>query len=257
MKRLFIAAAIAALAAAPAFASDHGEHHGGHHKHWTYAGDTGPAHWAELKDDYATCGTGKSQSPIDISTAALKHGSQEAIAFHYAAASKVKGSIVNNGHTVKVNTEHAGFIEVDGKRYDLKQFHFHSPSENQVDGKPYAMVAHFVHASAKGELAVVAVMFQQGKANKALTKVWSKLPQEVGDKAGYRGLDLAAILPADRTYYHFTGSLTTPPCSENVNWMILKTPVTIGAQQLKKFHALYNGNVRPVNPMNGRSVTTK
>ncbi|RMG91875.1 MAG: carbonic anhydrase family protein [Zetaproteobacteria bacterium] len=249
MKKVWIAIAAMALMGTPAFAGGHG--HGEHAKHWGYEGDVGPAHWGQFSE---TCAKGKSQSPINIETAKVVKKGLQPIEIHYSEAKAVKGKVLNNGHTIKVETENGGYIVANGKRFDLLQFHFHSPSENQVDGKPYDMVAHFVHKAKDGQLAVIAVMFEKGKSNAALRKVWKKMPKEVGESAGYRGLNLNAILPKDRSYYHFTGSLTTPPCSENVEWFVLKHPVSIGAKQLSKFHKLYNGNVRPTNPLNGRVV---
>jgi len=221
----------------------------GHTKHWSYEGDTGPAHWGDFS---ATCAQGMQQSPINIEMSDVIKGDLKPIGFHYDTSGT---SIKNNGHAIQVNIPQGRYIVVDGERFNLLQFHFHSPSEEQINGKNLDMVAQLVHANAKGELAVVAVLFKKGKSNPALAKVWKKMPEHVGKSVNVMSIDVAALLPADKGYYHFMGSLTTPPCSENVKWYVLKSPVSIGAKQMKKFHGLYNGTNRPVQPLNGRVVT--
>ena len=220
-----------------------------HGKHWSYEGDTGPDHWGEFS---ATCANGMQQSPINIEVSDVQQSALKPIKFHY----DIKGTgIKNNGHAIQVNIPQGRYIVVDEERFNLLQFHFHSPSEEQINGKNLDMVAHLVHANAKDELAVVAVLFEKGKSNPALAKVWKKMPEHAGKSVNVMSIDAAALLPADKGYYHLMGSLTTPPCSENVKWYVLKNSVSIGAKQLKKFHELYNGTNRPVQPLNGRIVT--
>jgi carbonic anhydrase len=154
-----------------------------------------------------------------------------------------------------VNLPAGSNVNIDGKPYQLLQFHFHTPSEERINGKSYPLVAHMVHKNAEGKLAVVAVLFRQGKENAALKPVFDALPGAEGEKAALgNGFDAAALLPKDRAYYAFTGSLTTPPCSEEVTWRVLKTPVEISASQLAAFRKLYPMNARPVQPLNDRSV---
>ena len=219
-----------------------------HAPHWGYGGH-GPDTWGELPGA-ATCGLGKEQSPIDIRGA--KKSALAPLSFAY---SKGSGEVVNNGHTVQVNLANGGALTVDGTPYKLVQFHFHTPSEERVEGKVYPMVAHLVHQNADGKLAVVAVLFTEGKANAPLAAVFDSLPQHEGAKKPLRAaFDAADVLPADRGYFAFVGSLTTPPCSEGVRWFVLKEPVTISKAQISAFRKLYNMNARPVQPLNGRAI---
>jgi len=222
--------------------------------HWSYQGHGAAAHWAELDPSFETCKVGKHQSPIDIVTKKVAPGAADAkpLAFAYTVGA---GEVVNNGHTIQVNLPASGAITLDGTEYKLLQFHFHTPSEEKIDGRAYPLVAHLVHKSAEGKLAVVAVLFKQGRENAALRPVFAKFPAKEGDKRALDGtLDVTALLPADHGYYAFAGSLTTPPCSEEVRWQVLKTPVDISSAQLASFRKLYAMNARPVQPLNGRPV---
>ncbi|WP_338760048.1 carbonic anhydrase family protein [Massilia sp. METH4] len=218
--------------------------------HWEYQGKAGAAHWGELAPDFAACGRGKAQSPIDIR--APRAGAASPIGFAYRASS---ADIVNNGHTVQVDLADGGDIDVAGTTYRLVQFHFHTPSEEAVNGRRYPLVAHLVHRSDAGELAVVAVLFKRGRDNAALGPVFAGMPATAGEKrAATAEFDAAALLPERRGYYGYTGSLTTPPCSEGVRWHILKEPVEVSSAQLAAFRKLYRMNARPVQPLNGRVV---
>lgn len=236
------------LAAAPATrAADHAPH-------WDYTGHAGAGHWGELDDAFATCKLGQAQSPIDIRTRGAVHGELPAIGFGYAAGS---AEVVNNGHTVQVNLPEGGTVKLAGGEYKLLQFHFHTPSEERVDGRAFPLVAHLVHKSEVGELAVVGVLFKLGKANAALQKVFDAMPREAGAKAALAGgFDAAALLPRHQGYWAFEGSLTTPPCSEGVKWQVLRQPVELSRAQLAAFRKLYPMNARPVQPLNGRVVRT-
>lgn len=218
--------------------------------HWGYAGKTGPGHWAELESDFSSCKLGKQQSPIDIHPGKTRNLAP--IAFHYVPTA---GEIVNNGHTVQVNLDEAGTVGLASGDYKLVQFHFHTPSEETVNGKHYPLVAHLVHKNKEGELAVVAVLFKQGKENNALKHVFDALPAAEGEKHAVEGnLDLAAALPGKHAYYSYMGSLTTPPCSEGVHWQVLKQPSEISGRQLAAFKKLYAMNARPLQPLNGRVI---
>lgn len=222
--------------------------------HWTYESHGGAAHWAELDTSFETCKLGRHQSPINIVTKGVKPAAADVkpVAFAYAAGA---GEVVNNGHTIQVNLPASGSITLDGTEYKLLQFHFHTPSEEKIDGKAYPLVAHLVHKSAEGKLAVVAVLFKQGKENATLKPVFARLPAQEGDKVALEGtIDVSALLPADHAYFSFPGSLTTPPCSEEVRWQVLKTPVEISGAQLAAFRKLYQMNARPVQPLNDRQV---
>jgi len=219
--------------------------------HWGYSGHEGPEHWGELSADYKMCSEGKNQSPINLGD--FIEADLSPISIKYAAGAT---EILNNGHAVQVNYAGGNTITVDGHEFELKQFHFHSPSENQINGKSYDMEAHYVHADKAGNLAVIAVMMEEGTANELIGKLWEKMPEKAGDKNALEsGLDASALLPGNRDYYRFNGSLTTPPCTEGVWWLVMKEPVTVSKEQVEKFtHAMHHPNNRPVQPVNARPV---
>jgi len=218
--------------------------------HWSYKGKEGPEHWAQLDPGYETCALGHAQSPIDISHAT--RASLPRLAFDYQAS---PAEVVNNGHTVQVNLANAGGIEIDGKPYRLVQFHFHTPSEEHIAGKGFPMVAHFVHQAADGRLAVVAVLFKEGEKNQALDSVFNAMPDKTGEKTELAtNFAPQTVLPQQQGYYAFAGSLTTPPCSEDVQWRVLKQPVELSHAQLAQFQHLYAKNARPIQALNGREV---
>lgn len=219
----------------------------GHAAHWGYGAENGPAHWAAMDPANAVCAAGKRQSPIDIPADAPTQAAP--VSFGYTASA---ATVVNNGHTIQINLQKGGTLQFGGKTYALVQFHFHTPSENTVAGKHYPMVAHLVHKSAAGELAVVAVMFVEGDAGFV-----DKLPRpgHEGMTQDAGSLDAAGILPAGTSHYVFEGSLTTPPCSEGVQWIVMRTPATVTHETLAAFEAILHANARPTNPLNGRSVS--
>jgi carbonic anhydrase len=219
---------------------------------WSYEGEEGPTHWGNLKPDYVTCKLGKLQSPIDIRDA--KKATLPSIQFNYKP-SPLK--IINNGHTVQINYAPGSFMTVGDKRYELRQFHFHHPSEEQVNGKAYDMVIHLVHADTEGHLAVVAVLVKSGSANPLIRRLWENLPKLEGKEESASGVEVnaAELLPKSLGYYTFAGSLTTPPCSEGVTWFVLQTPIEVSADQVAAFAKLYPHNARPTQPSNGRSIS--
>jgi carbonic anhydrase len=218
--------------------------------HWGYSGHEGPENWAKLSPDNLTC-AGKNQSPINLS--GFIEADLPPIRFDYRPGGT---EILNNGHTVQVNYEKGSHITLDGRTFNLLQFHFHAPSENHINGRSYPMEAHLVHADQEGNLAVVAVMFEEGLANRGLESAWSMMPKHVGEKkilSGAVGVD--NILPENRDYYRFGGSLTTPPCSEGVRWLVMKEAVTASKQQIEAFaHVLHEPNNRPLQAVNARVV---
>jgi carbonic anhydrase len=218
---------------------------------WSYEGSTGPAHWASLKPEYAACAAGKRQSPIDIQDSARLD--LEPIKVDYRPAPL---RIVDNGHTVQINYAEGSSISVAGVRYDLKQFHFHKPAEERINGKTYDMVAHLVHQSADGRLAVIAVLMESGMENAFLGGLWPHLPLESGHEITLPDvtIDVTALLPESRAYFAYMGSLSTPPCTEGVLWLVMRTPVTISPGQVAVFGKLYRINARPVQPGNGRLI---
>jgi carbonic anhydrase len=226
--------------------------HGGE-VHWAYEGENGPQTWGKLKPEFNLCAIGKRQSPINIEDGNTLAGPAEPIQFNYAPSN---ATVVNNGHTIQVDLQGDNAITVRGSNYRLVQFHFHSPSEEQVNNKRFAMVAHLVHRNDEGQLAVVAVLLEQGTANPLIDKVWTYMPLDANDRVRMPRdmLNMNELLPADQRYYQFMGSLTTPPCSEGVLWMVLKQPVQLSKAQFRLFTQLYPNNARPVQPLNGRPV---
>jgi carbonic anhydrase len=219
--------------------------------HWTYTGNTGADKWGSLSREFATCSLGQRQSPIDIRKTV--RADLPPIEFAYKP---VALSIVDNGHSIRVDTPGAGSITVDGETYDLRHFNFHKPSEEKINGKTYAMAAHLVHQSKSGKLAIVAVLMEAGKEQALIRTLWNNLPLEQ-DKPLTRAelkIDPSQILPGKRNYYTFLGSLSTPPCTEGVLWLVLKTPVQVSKEQLSSIATVYKNNVRPVQAVNGRVI---
>lgn len=222
--------------------------------HWGYTGDIGPDRWAELAPENKLCAVGTRQSPIDIRDGIAVD--LEKIAFDYRASDF---SVLDNGHTVQVNVAPGNALTIMGKRYELLQFHFHRPSEERVNGKQFDMAAHLVHKDREGRIAIVALLLERGRDDKAhpvIQTVWANLPLEKGEALRAQvQLDLTQMLPApDRGYYTYMGSLTEPPCTEGVLWMVMRQPVQLTAQQLGIFGKLYPMNARPLQAGSGRLI---
>lgn len=222
--------------------------------HWGYEKDISPEHWAELSENFKMCSAGKNQTPIDITDAYVvteKHH----IDIQYNVSPE---HIVFNGHTVQVNTNtNDDYLILDHEKFYLKQFHFHTPSENTIEGKSYPLELHFVNANADGQLTVLAVMFEFAEANSEITKLWESLSKNENDTKKIKNIiNLGGLLPKHREYYRFTGSLTTPPCDEGVNWIVLKQPISFSEEQLAKFKEIIKQqhNNRPLQSTNGRIV---
>ena len=218
--------------------------------HWSYSGNAGPQAWSALKPEFALCSAGQRQSPIDIRGGLAVD--LEPVKFDYQSS---RFAVVDNGHTVQVNVAPGNAIEVGGRRYELLQFHFHRPSEERIDGRQFEMSLHLVHRDEQGRLAVVALLFDKGPPQPVLLKVWANLPLEKNEENAARtALELADLLPADRRYYTYMGSLTTPPCSEGVQWVVMRQPVTLSPEQLDIFARLYPMNARPLQAAAGRRI---
>jgi len=224
-----------------------GPHAGGE---WSYDGEAGPQAWGRLKPEFSKCASGARQSPIDI-----RDGIRvdlDPVLFDYKPSAF---GVLDNGHTVQVNVAPGNSIEVMGRRFELAQFHFHRPSEERIDGRQFDMVAHLVHKDLAGRLAVVAVLLERGPAHALVQSVWNNLPLEKGDEVNARALlDLTQLLPRDTRYFTYMGSLTTPPCSEGVLWMVMQQPVSVSAEQIDVFARLYPMNARPLQQAAGRLI---
>lgn len=217
---------------------------------WAYEGEAGPANWARLRSDYGLCAAGKRQSPIDI-----REGIRvdlEPIKFDYCPS---QFRIVDTGNTVQVNLGEGSTMTVMGRTYRLIEFHFHRPAEERINGKAFDMVIHFTHRDDQGKLAMIAVLLEKGNEHPLIQTLWNNMPLEVNqDVAPGEVLDLAKLLPENRAYYTYMGSLTTPPCTEEVLWMVFKQPVQVSVEQIGIFSRLYRNNARPIQPSNNRLV---
>ncbi len=218
--------------------------------HWSYQGPAGPQTWGGLKPEFTLCGSGQRQSPIDIRGGLAVD--LDPVRFNYQST---PFAVIDNGHTVQANVAQGNHIDIGGKRFELVQFHFHRPSEERIDGRQFEMSLHLVHRDDQGRLAVVAVLMDKGMPQPAVQKVWNSLPLEKGEELAARTpLELADLLPTDRRYYTYMGSLTTPPCSEGVQWVVMRQPVSMSPEQIELFARLYPMNARPVQQASGRRI---
>jgi len=220
---------------------------------WSYQGKTGPFNWGKMDPAWRACSQGKEQSPIDIRGAHLNKNLQP-IEFHYLAGPV---TIENNGHTVQVTVDPGSYIVAGGVRYDLQQFHFHHPSEEAVKGKLSDMVVHLLHKSSDGKLAVIAVRMREdpGSPNATLATLWSHMPNQSGQKSTISDMiNPGGLLPADRGYWTYMGSLGTPPCTEGVRWFVFEQELAISREQLNQFAQLYKINSRPLQDPHGRRI---
>lgn len=219
-------------------------------KHWSYDGEDGPSNWGTLNPAWAQCASGKRQSPIDIHDGIKVD--LEPIQFDYKP---VHYKVTNTGHTIQVDLEPGNRFTLTGHVYELLQFHFHRPSEEHIGGKGFPMVIHLVHKGDDGKLAVVALLVDEGTANSIVQNVWNNLPLEKSDPVVPTGeIDVSQLLPMARKYYTYMGSLTTPPCSEDVMWMVMKQPIQMSASQIAIFARLYPMNARPIQPNEARII---
>ena len=220
---------------------------------WGYEGAGGPMSWGQLKPEYATCAAGQRQSPIAIDDNAALQGPAEPLGIDHQPST---GSVVHTGRTLRVDVQGNNALTVRGKRYVLERIEFHQPAEERINGKGFAMSAHLLHRAADGQMAMLAVLLEPGTASPLVDQVVTYLPLDVNDRVGLppAGLDIAGLLPQDARYYQFLGSLTAPPCTEDVLWIVFKQPMTVSAGQLKLFGQLFPNNARPLQPLNGRVV---
>jgi len=222
--------------------------------HWSYAGEEGPEHWGELIDAYRMCSDGANQSPIDL--VADVHADLPELQFEYYSKSIIDET--NNGHTILQTIKPGSFLKLPsrGLTAELKQFHFHSPSEHTIDGRSYGMELHFVHADQNGGFLVVGVLIKEGQENPILSQLWSFMPENPGETNQQPiGIEETNLLPHTRDYFSYSGSLTTPPCSEGVKWIVLKTPIEASAEQIAIFKDRVGETTnRPIQPLNARLI---
>lgn len=217
---------------------------------WSYEGASDPGHWSELQSDYSLCSTGQAQSPINLRSQDL-NSDHETLNVDYHSSPLDE---VNNGRTVTVNYEAGNTLTLNSQTYELVQFHFHAPSEHLINNQTSAMEMHLVHKNAANELAVVGVMIKPGAANPLLDEIWENMPGVEEENAPNLDIDVRSLLPRDRSFYHYQGSLTTPPCSESVNWAILQQPIQASRQQINTFKSRFHANARPVQALNNRPI---
>ncbi len=220
--------------------------------HWSYEGDTGPDRWGGLDPSFAVCDNGVQQSPIDLAGMIPAGGGGLEIQWQ-----PTDGEVVDNGHTIQVNMEAGSSITLDGRQFSLLQFHFHLPSEHTVEGESYPMEVHFVHQADEGDLAVSGVFMDVDGGNSAVQSIWDAVPGVDEAPAPLAALDPNAFLPAGRGYFRYAGSLTTPPCSEVVSWVVITEAIAVSQAQVDAFAARYPMNARPVQPLHRRFVLTR
>ena len=226
--------------------------------HWTYEGEKGPQFWGKLDPDFSLCADGKSQSPIDIAKTSPASLPKLRAKFSPANLRIVHhehlADEINNGHTIQVNYSEGDTMTIGDTNYELIQFHFHAPSEHTVHGKQYPMEMHFVHKSPSGALAVIGVFIEKGAHNAAFDPIFSNLPREKGVESHFEHVQVNVddLLPHSHKSYRYDGSLTTPPCSEGVKWIVMRSPIQLSSAQIWWFTSRIEGNNRPVQPLHHR-----
>ena len=222
------------------------------HVEWNYDGVVSPEHWAELSSDFLECAEGHFQSPIDLETSEVHLASKYKIKFAYHDS---EVDIVNNGHTVQANVEENNLLLINDQSYVLKQVHFHAPAEHQIDGLIYPMEMHMVHMTTDQKIAVVGCFIKEGKENIPLNTLWKSMPRQRQEhEHPSQSCDLIHFLPEDHKMIHYKGSLTTPPCSEGVDWYVMETPISLSKAQINVFKELYDHNNRPIQNREGRAL---
>lgn len=242
LKGMFVLGSCQACAGLGIAADTHGD--------WSYKGRSGPDYWGTLSPDYKACALGTSQSPIDIKKTITADVEPLSILWRRSTV-----TAVNNGHTIQVNVPPGNLMSRGGKFYELLQFHFHAPSEHTVDGKVYPMEVHFVHREqGTDNLVVVGVLADTGMPNVAMSQLARNFPMKAGDEVEVERVSPRELLPVGLSYWRYEGSLTTPPCTENVTWLVMREPLRVDGGDLMRFVSIYNGNSRPVRDPNRRFI---
>lgn len=236
---------------APKAEAGHDDHAKAQKPHWGYTGHGAAKYWGDMDASFELCGKGAEQSPINI--AQYKKADLLPLNANYKPSPL---EVVNNGHTVQVNYAPGSTLDIGGQSFDLLQFHFHTPSEHYMDGAPFPMEVHFVHQAKDGTLGVIGVMMKVGEHNPVIEGIWQNVPAAGGVKK-VGGVELTAtdLMPADKGYYKYAGSLTTPPCSEGVKWHVMRDPIEISQAQLVAFQSVFPVNARPIQGMGKRVVS--
>jgi carbonic anhydrase len=218
--------------------------------HWSYEGEESAAHWGMLGPAYMACEAGSHQSPINILMP--RHAQQqERLVFHYQSTGV---RALDNGHTIQVNVPPGNELHINGRTYYLSQFHFHDPSEHHVDGRTYPMEVHLVHKDQKGHVVVIGVFVERGSPNQSLADIWAMLPMRAGELGSEQPFNPQDLIPPNSHHFSYHGSLTTPPCTEGVQWIVLRDPILMSTQQIAQFVSIIGKNSRPVQPLHGRGV---
>ncbi|MDH5300379.1 MAG: carbonic anhydrase family protein [Gammaproteobacteria bacterium] len=216
---------------------------------WSYAGPTGPEHWADLHPEFSLCRQGLSQSPIDISAIIKPRGTP--LDFHYQTSPL---HLINDGRNIKVAYNPGSYIVQNGKRFDLSHISFHAPSEHTISGRAADLSADLVHKASDGQLAIISVLFNEGENNEALSAIWEYMPNSPGEHRPSANINALDLLPKKRNYYHYLGSLTQPPCTENVSWNIMASRGSVSAEQVSQYAFLFPNSARPIQPIRNRYV---
>jgi carbonic anhydrase len=228
--------------------------------HWGYEPDNGPANWGKLNRDWLLCAEGKKQSPVDLSGACQQDLDEMKLQFTSTYLRIVHQThvldAIDNGHTIQINYDQGETFTIGSESYELRQYHFHSPSEHTVNDRHYPMEMHLVHISSDKKLAVIGVFIEEGRHNAAFDAIWSNLPQETGQEVHLENvlIDIDDMLPENKATYRYSGSLTTPPCSEDVRWFVYVEPIELSIDQIKIFQKIFHGNNRPSQPLNDRAL---
>ena len=217
--------------------------------HWSYEGQESDAHWGMLSQAYMAYEAGSHQSPIDISMP--RHAQQQQLVFHYQSG-LVRA--LDNGHTIQVNVPPGNELHLNGRTYYLNHLHFHDPSEHHVDGRTYPMEIHLVHRDRKGHVVVIGVFIATGSPNQSLADIWAMLPMKAGELGAEHPFNPQDLIPHNTHHFSYHGSLTTPPCTEGVQWIVLRDPTVMSTQQIEQFASIIGQNARPVQPLHGRGV---
>ena len=218
--------------------------------HWGYEGEEGAAHWGMRSSAYMACEAGSHQSPINISMPSHAQ-QQERLVFQYQSG-LVRA--LDNGHTIQVNVPSGNELHLNGRTYFLRQFHFHDPSEHHVDGQTYPMEIHLVHQNQKGHVVVIGVLVEAGTPNQSLAELWAMLPMKAGELGSEHSFNPRDLIPPNNHHFSYHGSLTTPPCTEGVHWLVLRDPISMSTQQIAQFTSIIGRNARPVQPLHGRRI---